>query len=257
MHMCWALCQAEGIQKGKRQRGSSFKELTNEQIIWRLMNTSKDKYSELWALTWIWRGLGYMDLIPQRMHRKSLKGGIWGNSIPDSKNCLCQGLQEELSSLARPLWLGQRERESDHSGPFRPCYEAVLFSQGSKKPLVSRKLWSALTWFIYIFLNNHFSGCCVKHVLEEGKNGDSCLGERWYKELGGGVRDDIQVWGLSSWSVDTRGGAGLWAHWGASWIWCPVYPPRGAVKSVMSYVSLEPGREDSTGHRQHIDGKWS
>lgn len=33
-------------------------------------------------------------------------------------------------------------------------------------------------------------------------------------EPGGGVRDDPQVWGLSRWCIYSRGGTGLWAHWG-------------------------------------------
>lgn len=152
MNMCWALCQAEGIQKGERQRGVSFKELTNEQIIRRLMNTSKDKYSELWVPTWIWRGLGCMDLIPQRMHAESLNEEVGFEErafLAARTACAKAWNEKELSSLARPLWLGQSERESDHWGPFSPCYGVGLFSKGSKKPLVSRKLWSALAWFIY------------------------------------------------------------------------------------------------------------
>lgn len=37
---------------------------------------------------------------------------------------------------------------------------------------------------------------------------------REYKELGEGVRDDVQVWGLSSWCMYISGGVGFWVYLG-------------------------------------------
>lgn len=76
MSMDLALCQHGRYRKKQDRGGPAFKEIIIEPIIRKLMNASKDKYSELWEPTAIWHGLGCMNLTSSRIHGSSLiKGG--------------------------------------------------------------------------------------------------------------------------------------------------------------------------------------
>ena len=57
--------------------------------------------------------------------------------------------------------------------------------------------------------------------------------------------------------MDSRGGAGLWAHWGNHLnlrVLC-VFQEKLLIKSVIGCVNLEPRRKESTGNLEHGDGK--